>query len=96
MKKSYNDAVTAARKDFADHGELPPADMTEVVCIAPDWDGKVAAAYGASHLDQDVVVVLIGADGAIVGQGRGAQAAETLLGEWCNWQLAYSQKGDES
>ena len=79
MKKSYSEAVTAARQEFTARGEQPPADMTEVVCIAPDWDGKVAAAYGVGNLDQDVVAVLIGSDGAIVGKGRGAQAAEQLL-----------------
>ena len=80
MKKSYSEAVTAVRRDFAAHGLQPPADMTEVVCIAPDWDGKVAAAYGVGDLDQDVVAILIGPDGAIVGRGRGAEAAEKLLG----------------
>ena len=79
MKKSYGEAVTAARQEFTPRGEQPPADMTEVVCIAPDWDGKVAAAYGVGDLDRDVVAVLIGPDGTIVGQGRGAEAAEELL-----------------
>ena len=79
MKKSYGEAVTAARQEFTARGEQPPADMTEVVCIAPDWDGKVAAAYGVGNLDQDVVAVLISPDGAIVGKGHGAQAAENLL-----------------
>ena len=79
MKKSYSEAVTAAHQDFAAHGKQPPADMTEVVCIAPDWDGKVAAAYGVGNLDQDVVAVLIGPDGTIVGKGRGIEAAAQLL-----------------
>ena len=82
MKKNYSEAVTAARQDFAGHGAQPPADMTEVVCIVPDWDGKVAAAYGVGDLDHDVVAVLIGPDGIILGQGRGAEAAEKLLGGW--------------
>ncbi len=80
MEKSYNEAVAAARRDFAAQGTQPPADMTEVVCIAPDWDGKVTAAYGVGDLNQDAVAVLVGSDGAIIGQGRGAEAAEKLLG----------------
>jgi hypothetical protein len=79
MKKSYSDAVTAARQDFAARGLQPPADMTEVVCIAPDWDGKVAAAYGVGDLDRDVVAVLIGPDGAMMGRGRGADSADELI-----------------
>ena len=67
MEKSYNEAVAAARRDFAAQGTQPPADMTEVVCIAPDWDGKVTAAYGVGDLNQDAVAVLVGPDGAIVG-----------------------------
>lgn len=77
MKKSYSEAVTTARR-LAAHGEQPPADMTAVVCIAPDWDGKVAAAYGVGNLDQDVVAVLIGPDGAIV-----ARAAASRLPRSC-------------
>ena len=79
MEKSYNEAVAAARRDFAAQGTQPPADMTEVVCIAPDWDGKVTAAYGVGDLNQDAVAVLVSSDGAIVGRGRGAEAAEKLL-----------------
>ena len=79
MEKSYNEAVAAARRDFAAQGTQPPADMTEVVCIAPDWDGKVTAAYGVGDLNQDAVAVLIGPDGAIMGRGRGAEAADELI-----------------
>lgn len=80
MEKSYAEAVTAARQGFAARGVRPPADMTEVVCIAPDWDGKVVAAYRVGDLNQDAVAVLVGPDGAIVGQGRGAAEALALVG----------------
>jgi prolycopene isomerase len=79
MKKSYSEAVAGARQVFSVRGEQLPADMTEVVCIAPDWDGKVATAYDVGNLDQDVVAVLIGPDGAIVGKSRGIEAAAKLL-----------------
>lgn len=79
MDKTYAKAVAAARQEFAARGEQPPTDMTEVVCIAPDWDGKVATAYGVGDVSQDVVAVLIGPDGAILGRGRGADEAEQLL-----------------
>lgn len=57
-------------------------DPVQYVVLLPDWKGEVAKAYGIDDLDEFAAVVVIDAEGKVVGSYRGeepGQAAVELL-----------------
>jgi hypothetical protein len=79
IDKVYQQAVQAASRGIQAQGQTPPADMSRVIIMLPDWQGQVATAYGLSGVDRQAVAILIDGDGLIRGYGAGAQGGAQLL-----------------
>jgi cytochrome oxidase Cu insertion factor (SCO1/SenC/PrrC family) len=78
LKGHYDDAVKEASADLQAQGKpVPPG--SQLVVMLPDWEGNVASGFGIDDVEHEAFMVLIDADGNVVGYGRGAQAAEQIL-----------------
>jgi hypothetical protein len=60
-------------------GKPVPEDLSQVVVIAPDWNGQVASHFGVSGADKQATAIVINADGTIQGRASGPGAAEHVL-----------------
>lgn len=79
INKVYQQAVESATKGMQAQGQAPPADMSRVIIMLPDWQGQITTAYGLNNVDQQAVAVVIDGDGLIRGYGAGAQGGEQVL-----------------
>jgi hypothetical protein len=57
----------------------PAADPTEWVVICPDWDGAVCKALGVEKPDDEPAIIVVGADGKVVGSATGSGLGEKAL-----------------
>jgi hypothetical protein len=79
IQVAYDDLVRETAERFQARRRALPDDMSEIVVLLPDWDGKVTASYGIKDVTQQAVAVLVGPDGAIRGQAAGANAGQEIL-----------------
>jgi AhpC/TSA family len=79
LQSSYQEAVQEMTQYLQARGQQPPADMSQIVVMLPDWEGKTATNFGLSGVDKQAVMVLIDGDGYVRGYGAGAQAGEQVL-----------------
>jgi hypothetical protein len=56
--------------------ELKPEDY---IFLLPDWDGKVTKSFGVKHPDKTAAVVVIDANGIIVGSHQGPEPGKATL-----------------
>lgn len=57
----------------------PGDDPADWVVICPDWDGSVAKALGVDEPDSQAAVIVVGADGNVLGSAQGAGLGEKAL-----------------
>ena len=79
LRSVYQEAVREATTGMRARGRAVPPDMSAAIVLLPDWDGAVTRSFGLSGVDRQAVAVLIDGDGAIRGNGAGAQAGEQIL-----------------
>lgn len=79
LQSGYQEAAQRAASNIQAAGQPVPADLSHLVVMAPDWDGKVTASFGLSGVDKQAVAVLVDAEGYIRGYGAGAQGGEQIL-----------------
>lgn len=79
VTKAHREAVADAAADFQTSGRQAPANLSQLIVMAPDWQGKVVDSYGVSGVDRQAVAVLVDGDGNIRGYGAGMQGGEQIL-----------------
>ena len=62
-----SEAVKSARDAWRAAGKTPPADLDAQVHLAPQFDTKILALYGITDAPKHAHLVLVGADGRILG-----------------------------
>src|SRR3954449_7205029 len=65
VQVAYDDLVRETTERFQAGGWALPDDMSEIVVLLPDWDGKATASYGITDAAQQAVAVLVGPDSSI-------------------------------
>lgn len=79
LQIGYDELARETTERFQERGLPLPEDLSQIVVLLPDWDGKVTASYGLKDVGQQSVAVLVGPDGAIRGQAAGAGAGQQIL-----------------
>jgi hypothetical protein len=79
IQVGYDDLVRETVERFQERGRAIPADVSEIVVLLPDWDGKVTASYGLKDVTQQTVAVLVGPDGTTRGQASGDNTSQQIL-----------------
>jgi hypothetical protein len=57
----------------------PGEDPADWVVICPDWDGSVGKALGVDEPDSTPAVIVVGADGKVLGSAEGAGLGEKAM-----------------
>jgi hypothetical protein len=79
VEKAYQEVAQEVTTSLQATGRPMPPDMSQVVIILPDWDGKVTSSFGLSGVDKQAVAVAVDGNGYIRGYGAGAQGGEQVL-----------------
>lgn len=79
VEKDYQRAIIDETAMLRAAGRPVPDDPSEFVIMLPDWEGKMAASFGLSGINEQAVGVMVDGNGYIRGYGVGAQGGQQLL-----------------
>ena len=79
IRKGFEDEAQKEADGLRAMGKSVPADLSQLVVLLTDWQGKVAPSFGLNDVEKQAVAVLVDGDGYIRGYGTGEQGGAQIL-----------------
>jgi hypothetical protein len=79
LQSAYEKSAKTVSEGLKANGKTVPADLSQLVVIAPDWDGKVTSSYGLRGTDKQAVAIVLDATGAVRGRATGSTIGQQVL-----------------